>query len=81
MARTGKTRTTGKRANIVPPGNNKFIFFFKQLAEYKTVFDLHVWETFVFMHTALEKKNWPRGYKTVFMLNSTEHEICPAHKC
>ena len=23
----------------------------------------------------------PRGYKTVFMLNSTEHEIYPAHKC
>ena len=24
---------------------------------------------------------WPRGYKTFFMLNSTEHEIFPAHKC
>ena len=24
---------------------------------------------------------WPQGYKTFFMLNSTEHEICPAHKC
>ena len=24
---------------------------------------------------------WPRGFKTVFMLNSTEHEIYPAHKC
>ena len=23
----------------------------------------------------------PRGYKTFFMLNSTEHEIFPAHKC
>ena len=22
-----------------------------------------------------------RGYKTFFMLNSTEHEIFPAHKC
>ena len=22
---------------------------------------------------------WPQGYKTVFMLNSTEHEIDPAH--
>ena len=22
-----------------------------------------------------------RGYKTFSMLNSTEHEICPAHKC
>ena len=21
---------------------------------------------------------WPRGYKTFFMLNSTEHELCPA---
>ena len=24
---------------------------------------------------------WPRGYKTFFMLNSTEHEIFPAHQC
>ena len=24
---------------------------------------------------------WPRGYKTFFMLNSTEHEIYPARKC
>ena len=24
---------------------------------------------------------WPRGYKTIFMLNSAEHEIFPAHKC
>ena len=24
---------------------------------------------------------WPQGYKTFFMLNSTEHEIFPAHKC
>ena len=23
---------------------------------------------------------WPRGYKTFFMLNSTEHEISTAHK-
>ena len=23
----------------------------------------------------------PRGYKTFFMLNSTEHEIFPAHTC
>ena len=23
---------------------------------------------------------WPRGYKTFFMLNSTEHEILNAHK-
>ena len=23
---------------------------------------------------------WPRGYKTFFMLNSTEHEILKAHK-
>ena len=23
----------------------------------------------------------PRGSKTFFMLNSTEHEIDPAHKC
>ena len=25
--------------------------------------------------------NWPRGYKTFFMLNSIEHEIFPAHRC
>ena len=24
---------------------------------------------------------WPRGYNTFFMLNSTEHEIFPSHKC
>ena len=23
---------------------------------------------------------WPRGYKTVFILNSAEHDIYPAHK-
>ena len=23
----------------------------------------------------------PQGYNTFFMLNSTEHEIFPAHKC
>ena len=23
---------------------------------------------------------WPRGYKTFFMLNSAEYEICPANK-
>ena len=26
-------------------------------------------------------QNWPQDYKTIFMLNSTEHEIFPAHKC
>ena len=24
---------------------------------------------------------WPRGNRTFFMLNSTVHEIFPAHKC
>ena len=28
-----------------------------------------------------ENKTWPRGYKTFFVLNSTEHGIFPAHKC
>ena len=28
----------------------------------------------------IEVQIWPRGYKTVFMLNSTEHEISTAHK-
>ena len=23
---------------------------------------------------------WPQGYKTLFVLNSAEHEICPANK-
>ena len=27
-----------------------------------------------------QKQTWPRGYKTLFMLNSTEHEIPNAHK-
>ena len=26
-------------------------------------------------------KTGPRGYKKNFMLNSTQHEIVPAHKC
>ena len=26
-------------------------------------------------------KDWPRGYKTFFMLKSAENEIDPAHKC
>ena len=26
------------------------------------------------------KYNWPRGYKTLFILNSTEHEISTANK-
>ena len=26
-------------------------------------------------------KTKPRGYKTFFMLNSTEHEVLPAYKC
>ena len=25
-------------------------------------------------------RTWPRGYKTFFVLNSTEHEISSAHK-
>ena len=27
-----------------------------------------------------ELESWPRGYKTFFMLNSTEHDILNAHK-
>ena len=26
------------------------------------------------------KQSRPQGYKTFFMLNSSEHEICPANK-
>ena len=29
----------------------------------------------------LSSTDWPRGYKTFFMLNSVEHEILNAHKC
>ena len=32
----------------------------------------------VLLYTIL---TWPRGYKTFFVLNSTEYEIFPAHKC
>ena len=32
-------------------------------------------------HTVdLRHQIWPQGYKTFFMLNSAEHEICPANK-
>ena len=30
---------------------------------------------------AILDADWPRGCKTIFMLNSTEHEIFPADKC
>ena len=29
----------------------------------------------------LNLETWPRGYKTFFMLDSTEHENFPARKC
>ena len=32
----------------------------------------------MFKRNALE--SWPRGYKKIFKLNSTEHEISTAHK-
>ena len=32
-------------------------------------------------HAHLLVATWSRGYKTLFMLNSAEHEIYPAHKC
>ena len=28
----------------------------------------------------IKRLTWPGGYKTFFMLNSTEHEILIAHK-
>ena len=28
-----------------------------------------------------KQRSRPQGYKTVFTLNSTEHEINPAYKC
>ena len=36
-----------------------------------------------FWHTTYlreEHRFWPQGYKSFFMLNSSEHEICPANK-
>ena len=32
------------------------------------------------MFTQQTGNPWPRGYKTLFMLNLTEHEISTAHK-
>ena len=32
-------------------------------------------------HLGVEQSIRPRGYKTFFMLKSTEYEIFPAHKC
>ena len=31
-------------------------------------------------HITEQNENWPRGYKTFFVLNSVEHEILNAHK-
>ena len=42
---------------------------------------LHVCSQQMDLNLILFKLAWPRGYKTFFMLNSTEHEIFPAHKC
>ena len=40
------------------------------------------WSKSIFKHavTQIDNKSWPWGYKTFFMLNSTEHEISKAHK-
>ena len=32
------------------------------------------------MKNGVLTENWPRGYKTFFILNSVEHEILNAHK-
>ena len=32
------------------------------------------------IHLAYVSEAWPQGYKTFFMLNSVEHEICLANK-
>ena len=34
----------------------------------------------VFFLGVLKVKTWPQDHKTFFMLNSAEHEICPANK-
>ena len=36
--------------------------------------------SFAWMSSYKQKQTWPRGYKTFFMHNSTEHEISTAHK-
>ena len=36
--------------------------------------------TVVRNNSADSHATWPRGYKTFFMLNSTEHEILTSHK-
>ena len=41
----------------------------------------HVRNKVDFVPLASEDVAWAQGYKTFFMLNSTEHEIFPAHKC
>ena len=45
----------------------------------------HIYEVFFFKcvdkYEAGHMQTWPRHYKTFFMLNLTEHEIYPAHKC
>ena len=33
------------------------------------------------VHQAMHTITCPRGYKTFFTINSTEHDIFPAHKC
>ena len=37
-------------------------------------------KTFKFSDSMVLKDSRPQGYKTFFMLNSTEHEISTAHK-
>ena len=34
----------------------------------------------LFCDVNVNVENWPRGYKTFFMLNSVEHKILNAHK-
>ena len=36
---------------------------------------------FCFPSLKIRGTYWSRGYKTFFMLNSTEHEIFTAHNC
>ena len=49
-----------------------------------TVLYIAVGSFSIFAHAVsiilISVKNWPRGYKTFFMLNSVEHEIFPAQK-
>ena len=56
---------------------DKKIFFLKIYAENFCLYGLFLNYSLISMN---QNETWRRGYKSFFMLNSTEHEIY-AHKC